>query len=510
MKKIFKVVLTSLVALGAWSCSMDLREPGSIDTENALSSMNDAQKLRSGRYIDFRSRVGGDWVQNSEIQSDLFHPTTNYGNNWGSFFRWEFTANEGAVTNVWNYDYSAIANVNFFIEKIQTMMQNPSEEFSEEDLQTLELYLGECYFFRAYYHYDLAMRFCAQYDEGTAASELGIPYMEVYVPTSDRNTYPSRGTLEETYSKINADLQLAEDMITIDGSGTYSMYLNADIVDAFRARVFLNMGRYSDVINYAQPLISKYTLVSTADEFQAMWAEDSGVECLMMMDASNQSNNGATSMDISYMSYNSNDRAYEPFFLPEQGIVDIINEYSGDYRASQFLTYGDVTCNGVTAPVYMFSKFPGNPALFPDGMELPQSNYLHKNKPFRIAEVYLNLAEAYAQSNNTADATSTLNTLRAHRIPGFNMSTSYPDVMSEIKDERVRELIGEGFRIYDLKRWGDPVARTSIQEGSDALMYSHSSINETFPAGNFRFVWPIPQAELDANPNFDGQQNPGY
>jgi len=28
--------------------------------------------------------------------------------------------------------------------------------------------------------------------------------------------------------------------------------------------------------------------------------------------------------------------------------------------------------------------------------------------------------------------------------------------MNEIKDERLRELIGEGFRLWDLKRWGDP------------------------------------------------------
>ena len=31
--------------------------------------------------------------------------------------------------------------------------------------------------------------------------------------------------------------------------------------------------------------------------------------------------------------------------------------------------------------------------------------------------------------------------------------------MNEIKDERQRELIGEGFRLWDLKRWGDPVVR---------------------------------------------------
>jgi len=32
----------------------------------------------------------------------------------------------------------------------------------------------------------------------------------------------------------------------------------------------------------------------------------------------------------------------------------------------------------------------------------------------------------------------------------------------------------------------------------------------TLPAGNFRRILPIPQAELDANPSIRSQENPGY
>lgn len=157
------------------------------------------------------------------------------------------------------------------------------------------------------------------------------------------------------------------------------------------------------------------------------------------------------------------------------------------------------------AQVYLFEKFPGNPALFPSGMSLPRSNYLHKPKPFRIAEVYLNLAEAYAMGGSEGDAVNYLLTLRSARVPGYSYSGT--DVMTEIKNERVRELIGEGFRLWDLKRWGDPVERTSPQ--NSLIMYDHSSMTETFAASNPRFTWPIPKAEMDTNPNI-GAQNPGY
>lgn len=511
MRNIIKAASILTLAAGICSCSMDLHEPGAIDMENALTSIADADKLRAGSYIDFRSRVGGDWVTNSEVQSDLFQPTIGYGNNWGSFFRWEFTANEGAVSNVWQYDYSAIANLNFFIDRVKAVLDNPTEDFTDTDLASLEQYLGECYFFRAFYHYDLAMRFCVLYDPSTAANEKGIPYVKVYSPTSDRTQYPSRGNLQDTYAEINRDLDLAEQMITTPGTGQSSQYLNADIVDAFRARVYLNMQDYAKVIEYAAPLKSKYALLNNAADFYAMWVNDSGAECLMMLDASRDSNNPATSMDINYMYYISNSATYEPFFLPTQGIVDIFLQYPTDLRTSQFLWLTNVTSSGQSAQAYMFTKFPGNPELFPDGMTSPSSNYLHKNKPFRTAEVYLNLAEAYAMSGNTTEAANVLNELRASRISGYD-GTDYAqaNVMAQIKNERVRELIGEGFRLYDLKRWGDPVQRAAIQADASALMYEHSSVTATFMPGDTRFIWPIPQAELDANPNMDGEQNPGY
>ena len=155
----------------------------------------------------------------------------------------------------------------------------------------------------------------------------------------------------------------------------------------------------------------------------------------------------------------------------------------------------------------MLNKFPGNPALFSEGMSDGQSNYLHKNKPFRIAEVYLNLAEAYASSNQNTLASNILNTLRSARISGYSPEYNQAAVMDEIKDERVRELIGEGFRLWDLKRWGDPVVRSAAQ--APEIMVNHSALTGTV-SDDTRFLWPIPKSETDANPNIAGEQNPGY
>lgn len=508
MKKIFKATFLLAAAAGLFSCSMDLRQPGAIDTENAMSSIQDAQNLRRGLYANFRGAAAGGFVTYSEIQSDLFQATSGYGNNYGSFFRWDFTSSD--EPGVWSSCYGVIANANFFIENAENILNGNSEEFSEEDRANLQLYLGEAYFFRAYFHYELAVRFCKPYGAATTSPEtdFGIPYVTVYHPTAERDNYPPRGTLAATYEHINEDLDVAESYITTTGS-VGSMWLTQDAVDAFRSRVYLNMGDYSKVIEYAEPLVSsnRYPLVQTSSDFSAMWVNDSGSECIMMLDASNESNNQPSSYDAMYISYQASNSEYRPGYLPTQGVVDILLEFDGDFRATQFLAQRLVTEPYGTATVYIMNKFPGNPALFSEGMSDGQSNYLHKNKPFRIAEVYLNLAEAYAASNQNGLASNILNTLRAARISGYSPAYSQSAVMDEIKDERARELIGEGFRLWDLKRWGDPVVRAAAQD--PGIMINDAALTGTV-SDDIRFLWPIPKAETDANPNIAGEQNPGY
>lgn len=94
-----------------------------------------------------------------------------------------------------------------------------------------------------------------------------------------------------------------------------------------------------------------------------------------------------------------------------------------------------------------------------------------------------------------------LNALRAQRISGYVDETfaTATDLINAVLDERFKELAFEGFRLFDLKRNNLPVQRLA----SDA-----SSAWQTLAAGNYRFVLPIPNSELLANPNV--LQNDGY
>ena len=74
-----------------------------------------------------------------------------------------------------------------------------------------------------------------------------------------------------------------------------------------------------------------------------------------------------------------------------------------------------------------------------------------------------------------------------------------------------RKKDGEGFRFYDLKRYGQGFARGAAQNQA-LITNAGSTQTELFSAtaSHFRWLWPVPQAEIDSNPQISEQQNPGY
>ena len=122
----------------------------------------------------------------------------------------------------------------------------------------------------------------------------------------------------------------------------------------------------------------------------------------------------------------------------------------------------------------------------------------------RIAEMYLNAAEALFMQGKVDEAVTYLNAVREKRaIPGHEdqMKITAADVdLDFILDDRGRELFLEGLRWFDLKRTGTLVERNTIPTAN------FESIGLIKEYHNYR---PIPQAQIDRTSN-DYPQNPGY
>lgn len=500
-----KILLFSfaVLSLALTGCDMNKQPFSSINPENALQSMADAQKLHNFVYANFRGMTSGAYVYAGDFSTDLFHASIGFGNNGGDMYTWSQNASNDNASGVWSGLYSAIANDNFFIQSIQKYVSSQTSDnpISDADMAQLNIYKGEAYFSRAYAYFILAAYFCQDYDASTAETAYGVPLVTVYQPSSDYSSYPGRSSLAQTFELINADLDSAEKYITTAPEKA-ARYFTSDAVKAFRARVALYMDDYPTAIQYAEPLVTggMYPFVADAKAYANLWLNDSGDECIMQVYA--DINELASSSSYGYLSFDPTKEIYSPMYIPT---ADMISLYaSDDIRLTQGFLNVSVDFSGVTGQVYLCNKYPGNPSFYVGN----NSNYVNSPKPFRIAEQYLILAEAYANTGNDPKASELINALKSNRIPSY-VETSYAgsQLISEIRNERVRELYGEGFRFLDLRRYNEGFTR-GVPQNSDVVYNIATEL--TVSASDTRWLWPIPTAEITSNPQIENQQNPGY
>ncbi len=122
-----------------------------------------------------------------------------------------------------------------------------------------------------------------------------------------------------------------------------------------------------------------------------------------------------------------------------------------------------------------------------------------------MSEIYFIAAEAAYHLNNEAKALTDLNAVATKRDASFaGYSSTGTALLNEILLERRKELAFEGQRYWDLARNNKDVVRVNLAGNYPG------NVPLTLPIDNFRRIFPIPQVELDANPNIRGEQNAGY
>ena len=504
--KIKKYALAAVVAAGTLltSCDMDLRPVGALDDQTAIQSVNDCLRFRNGLYSSLRGLTTGSYVYASDLQADEFQATTYYANRMGFFTSGNILSSDGDITGYWSGCYSVINSANYLIERMQPLLAN-EEGLSQEDRDALTRYNAEAHFVRAYVYYWLMQRFCEDYSTETAQAEhKGLPLVTVYNPTGNSGAYPARSTQDETYALIDADLQVAYDGLTQFEQEDQSClepnapYLSTYAIRAFQARMALQKGDNTTALNYAQEVINSglYPLTEIED-YVTMWTEDEGSEVIFRPFMSAQELGNSTGG--TYLAINQDNADYVPTY-------DVQAMYgAGDIRFNAFFKVWKLGDQQI--PAYVFYKYPGNESLKTGS----DPNYMNMPKVFRASEMYLIAAEAAVESNATL-ANQYLNDLRAKRIEGYEPVTySGVALRDAVRSERQKELLGEGFRLFDLRRWNLGFARNPEHPESDvASILVPTSVSVSYAADDHRFVWPIPSDELQTNPQMAGQQNPGY
>lgn len=509
-KKIFLPVMA--LALTFTACDMDKTPYDSIPDSKALETPTDFNNMRNSLYSGLRSCVGAPAFYNTiDIQGDEFDAIAGYSGAYNQFYTWSVTpSGTSEFETVYGNCQAIIARANFIIDGYNKCdMSNPNL-FTPDAIANIRNIKGEAFFMRAFSLYELAQYFCADYDESTAdQANSGVSYRLDYYPSSNAGSYPARKTLRETYKQINDDLDSAAVYINVSGEQD-SYYVTTDVLTAFEARVALAMDDYATAAQKAVEVIntSTYTLTNTVSRMEDMWWGDYDTESLFKL-AVLYPDEGAGQTGAVYLPYTEDQ---VPDYVPTQTVVDLYSD--DDIRKPVFFLPTSITSGvGTSGEVLCFNKYKDEGYVY---TELANSGseyfrFMIEPKVIRISEMYLIAAEAYAMQNNVAQGAQYLNLLENARITGHTNRTylSANELMAEIRNERQREFIGEGTRMLDLKRWNMGVTRgTPQQEDLCNLPGSSTSTALTRPAGDARFVWPIPQHEIDANPQV--VQNPGY
>lgn len=498
------------------SCDMDLQPQGAIPDTETLINVSDYEDFNNGLYAMMRTITTGDYVVLSDVQLDDFNAVIGNGNRRMEFYNGQVQPSTGEIGSIYAGYYSVIAQTNFFIQNVTGKMKETS--LVPSDMNNIKRWAGQAYFFRAYCYSSLADKFCQSYkNSANRDSEgTGLSLQLVYSPTADNATYPGRSSLTDTYEQIISDLNNAISLMTEyekEGEAPVSdnKYVSSDAAKALLARVYLNMGKDQEAAELAMELINsqRYPLISQKRVFHDMWFRDNGTEIIWKVGAE-YAHHGSPTGDA----FCNNDQ--NPDYVPNNATVYLFEEndtrwyawFDNDVNENISAKQKNVTNSGGTASVFLFAKYPGNPILQPNGAS--GSNFINMGKPLRIGEIYLIATEAFLNLGDEIKAKEQLNILEKARATGHNVNRlSGTNLLEEFYDERHREVMGEGLRQADLKRWNLGFIRSDAFDGNNNIIISNYR-NIQYNAGDYRLTWPIPQHEIDSNPQVAKQQNPGY
>lgn len=493
MNKRIKLYALAAVSFLVSSCDDFLtRYPDTaIPESEAMLTLDDASDVVLGIYSSFKNSglYSGALTIAPDLQADYVYAVNGFTNSYGDVWRWNIRANDSYVNSVYAGLYQVASRCNFFLDYKEGVYNGLK---TQSDRNIFNTRLGDVHFARALVYSDLIRTFCEAYEPAKAEQQLGICLVDNYIH-SDRSI--PRSSLKESYEFVLRDLAAADSLIKREGSD--AVYFTKGAVWALTARVYLYMQEYEKAKEYATK-VTELDYLRLADattqayvdhhtgerisEYDRMWRFDKADEVIWKVAMITTDRGG--SLGRLFLGFNS--YAYYPDYIPGNDFLASYSDYDGRYN-SFFAT----TQTGYGFSATILNKYPGNSDL--DGTA--GRFFTNMPKVLRLSEVYLILAEASAMSGDENGANKALTALGNKRIKSYGTAGfSGESLIKEIRQERARELVMEGFRLSDLRRWKEGFARKKQPN-----TIAGANANELkVEAGRVEMIWPIPQHELDA------------
>jgi starch-binding outer membrane protein, SusD/RagB family len=437
--------------------------------------------------------------------------------NTATFYQLTYTATYSVTSannvNYWKDSYRLLNRCNIIIDGVRTAATNKVIT----DAQAA-IYEGEARLLRAMTYHELVINFARPYKDTPGATQLGVPYFDKPFTTQAAiadGFATGRSTVAEIYTKILADLDYAEANLPANSAMTGNMKITRATKGAAvaeKTRIYLHMWNMNKVIEEGTkfitgPLAGMYKL--TADPSGPFMSPYSNTESIFGMENSATQNPGVNAA-LGAM--------YSPTSIGGRGLVTMSPII---WRLPAWL----VDDKRRSTNMITLSSGVVYTAKYKDPV-----NKTDPSPMLRYAEVILNMAEAYARNGDVTNGLAYLNMVRNRALanPATQAYTaaSFANnvaLLGAILDERRIELVMEGRRWPDITRLqadtyfpvkGIP-AKIANGMPTAAMFtlgtpYTGALGTVAVPYSDFRFLWPIPQDEINANPTLAAQQNPGW
>jgi hypothetical protein len=469
------------------------------DTE-LLSTLDGLALATNGNYALMVTKTAGDtqysmnWYNLSELKgNNLFSVVQAYPQTRNDAYIFNNSPSQGATASFWRMSYRIIFGANKIIDAIPE-----GKGVAYDQLK------GENYFLRAMAYFNLVRVYGRPYYQNNETS-LAVPLsLNSIIP----NDYaPARNTVKEVYEQIISDLEKAAALMTQTKPNNYA---SKETAWALLSRVYLYMGGTpanpqidynTKAAEYADKVITsnKYTLLQ-GTTYSTSFAVDSKTNKEAIFDFrhddanGNQINEFLIPKDV-FGNLNQGEYSASPDYMA------ILNQNPGDLRKNFITVENDKRITGTDKSRNSINKFNFQQIAPPGSFDF--SSHSRSGTPYiRIAEMYLNKAEALAKLSQNDDALIALNAVRSRATaPAWTtttLATANMTVFQAALNERRLELAWEGHSSYDNFRNGLDMHRNYTDYFFTAPL--------TIKADDKRVVYPLPPAEIAMNPNLD--QNP--
>ena len=385
----------------------------------------------------------------------------------------------------WVYYYQAINNLNRIIANIDNATGDQAEKDNIK---------GQALTLRAYNYFNLINLFQHTYKGNE--SKPGVPlYTE---PTTEGKT---RGTVQEVYTQIVADLNQAKTLLNGKTRKDIS-HVNARTARAIHALVALQMEDYATAKTEAAAAKQGLSLATSAQYAAGTpFNTTNGPEYIWGVTVQ-------TDQSTIYASF------YSHVDISSGGYAALGTQKKITKALYDAIPAGDVRKTVFTAPGTGTSS---NPSLNQTKLRLRTAgNWAADYIFFRASEQYLIEAEASARTNDEANAIAVLEALGKARNSQYTATgLTGQALIDEILLQRKIELWGEGRSLLDIKRLKKGLNRPTgdgNHNGSDLMGAANFNVPAaalTKPDQDNSFLLRIPVREINTNKALsDADKNP--